>query len=138
MNNLKPNKTKSLGAKRQYIYMITIRKHQVKDFVSVSELRDTLDYLIIEQLGWSTCCISNVVYEIDPIYSQLHLHCIMHAKRNFKYSRYTRAGPFRIHFRRVYDLGGMERYLTKQIPDKYRQEQLIIENHYNYHYGFEV
>ncbi len=128
----------ALRTKREYIYMITIRKHQVKDFVDVGVLRTILDNLIINRLGWTSCHVDNVVFEVDPTYLQLHLHCILYSKRDFRYSKYTSAGfgEFRVHFRKVYDLDGAKGYLKKQSWNPWVQEQLISENYYNHNYGF--
>ncbi len=124
------------GLGRQYIYMITIRKHQVKDFVTVCELASILDNLIINDLGWASCHCDNIVYEVDRTYKQLHLHCILYSDINFRYSKYSKAGKFRIHFRRVYNFDGAVGYLKKQVFNKYEQEQLIDENYFNHNYGF--
>lgn len=127
---------RSLGAKRQYTYMVTIRKHQVLDFVTTCELQSILDRLIIKDLGWTSCYCDNIVFEVDSKYKQLHLHCIMHSSRNFKYSKYTQRLGFRIHFREVYNFDGAVGYLNKQVSNRFEQDQLISENYYLHHYGF--
>ncbi len=126
---------RSLGAKRQFTYMVTIRKYKVLDFVSKGELTDLLTSLI-NRTRFPPCCVSNVVFEIEPTYKQLHLHCILATDTNFKYSRYTKAPGFRIHFRRVYDFAGCVDYLNKQVNNPWVQEQLISENYFNHNYGF--
>ncbi len=137
MNNQNHTKTgEALGAKRQYIYMVTIRKHQVKDFVTVCELATILDDLVYNKLGRENCHCDNVVYEVEKTYKQLHLHCILHSEFNFRFGRYTKKAGFRLHFRRVYDFDGAVGYLRKQVRNKYEQEQLINENYYNHNYGF--
>lgn len=136
IRNNPPQKPKALGAKRQYIYMVTIRKHQVKDFVTVSDLTDRLTWLVTT-LGRSVeFTIDTTVFEVDPKYMQLHLHCILTATSNFKYYKLTKNKGFRIHFRKVYDLTGAKGYLMKQVRNDYVQDQLIDENYFNHHYGF--
>ncbi len=131
-----PLRAKRRSEQRQYKYMVTIRKHQVKDFVTCSQLRKILDNLLIHKLGWADTIIENVVYEIEPTYMQMHLHGILYSKRSFNYTRYTCSGDFRIHFRKVYDLEGAIEYLTKQVPNQYIQSQKRLENFYNHNYGF--
>ncbi len=128
-------RAKPLGAERQYIYMVTIRKHRVKDFVSVFDLNQILEWLR-EQLRQLMIVTTTIVYEVDPVHLQLHMHCIIYGSKNFRYSRYTKYNGFRIHFVEVYNLLGIESYLRKQVTDEYRQDQLIDENYFNHHYGF--
>ncbi len=136
MNRVNKNITeKTLGLKGRYIYLITICKYQVKDFVQKYELENVLKNLYINKLG-SEVIIDNIVYEISPTYKQLHLHCILYSKRNFRYNRFTKDGSFKVHFRRVYNLGTLKGYLLKQSCNTYSQDQTLIENYYNHHYGF--
>ncbi len=121
---------------RQLIYMVTVRRHQVKDFVTVCDLLNVLDHLIIHDLGWASCSATNIVFEIDDTYHQLHLHCIFTSDRQFQYYKYTNPGAYRIHFRKVYDVIGARAYLEKQVKNEYIQDQLVHINHYNHKYGF--
>lgn len=118
---------------RQLIYMITIRKHQVKDYVSISDLRDVVIWL---KCRLPFIKIDNVVYEIDSTYRQLHLHCILRSPLDFKYNQHTKCWGYRIHYRKVYDLSGARGYLSKQVSNIYEQQELLLDNYYSHHYGF--
>ncbi len=133
MTNHTNNSPAGLGAsRRQYIYLLTIRKHQVKDFVTVNELKSALANLV----SHIPMYVTNIVFEVEHTYMQLHLHCIITMDHYFNYTRYTKYHGFRLHFKKCYDLGGLKGYLLKQVSNKYIQEQLIVENYYSHYYGF--
>ncbi len=120
--------------KREYIYLITIRKCQTNDFVTKCQLTCLLEKLLIK-LGFRVDRITNIVYELAK-YNQLHLHCIIYCNRSFRITHYNRMGQFFIHFKPVYDLGGAKGYLTKQVSCTARQDEVIIDNWYSHNYGF--
>ncbi len=118
--------------RREYIYLLTIRKHQVKDFVTVTELKSALADLVSHVPMY----VTNIVFEVEHTYMQLHLHCIIQMDHYFNYTRYTKYHGFALHFTKCYNLGGLKGYLLKQVSNKYVQEQLICENYYSHYYGF--
>lgn len=133
MNNQK--QTKSLGAKRHYIYMVSIHKQQKKDFVSKKNL-DDIFHRLLALLEYHQPRVDSKVYEMTSKYCQLHLHCLLSTITDFRYFRYTKQCGFRVHFKKVYDLDGMRRYLGKQVTCSAKQDQILDENHYNSNYGF--
>ncbi len=138
MNNQNKNTTKkapALGAKRHYIYMVSIHKQQKKDFVSKKNLDDILNRLLVS-LVYHQPHVDNKVYEMTHKYCQLHLHCLLTTNTDFRYYRYTKQCGFRVHFKKVYDLQGIQRYLRKQITCDAQQDQILDENYYNSNYGF--
>ncbi len=128
-------KAKPLGAKRHYIYMVSIHKHQKKDFVSKNDLDNVLNKLLA-LLGYYSPQVDNKVYEMTHKYCQLHLHCLLITARDFRYYKYTKFQGYRVHFKKVYDLQGIQRYLHKQVTCDASQDQLLDENYYNNNYGF--
>ncbi len=134
MNIIQP-KPKALGAKRHYIYMVSIHKHQKKDFVSKAELDTVLTDLLLK-ISYTNPMVQNTVYEMTAKYSQLHLHTILLCTRDFRYYKYSKSNGFRVHFKKVYDLHGMRGYLSKQVTCIAKQDQILNENYYNHNYGF--
>ncbi len=125
----------ALGAKRHYIYMVSIHKHQKKDFVTKAELDTVLQDLIVK-LAYTTCGVINTVYESTHRYNQLHLHTLLICLRDFRYFKYTKSHGFMIHFRKVYNLSGIQHYLSKQVMCHPSQDQVLDENWYLNNYGF--
>ncbi len=134
INNLCKS-SEALGVQRHFIYMVSIHKHQKKDFVSKKNLDDVLNKLLA-LLGYYQPLATNIVYEMTNKYSQLHLHCILHVVRNFRYYKFTDNMGFRVHFTKVYDLIGIQSYLSKQVTCHAKQDQVLDENFYNANYGF--
>ncbi len=126
---------KPLGVKRHYIYMVSIHKQQKKDFVSKKNLDDILSRLLAS-LEYHQPQVDNKVYEMTQKYCQLHLHCLLTTNTDFRYFRYTKQCGFRVHFKKVYDLQGIQRYLNKQVTCDAIQDQILDENFYNANYGF--
>ncbi len=139
--------TKSLGAKRQYIvdvanrqsssrknklkvYFLTVRKHQVKDFVSPDDIMNVIQY--ISQTIPSFLLGPNC-YEIDRTYRQLHFHCIAMISEYFRYKAVSTYGGFRIYWKQVYNENVLTRYIHKNnICNKYVQEEIIVNNFYTH------
>ncbi len=119
---------------RELIYMVTIRKHQVKDFVSKYELTSILQRLCTN-LTWRINSVTNVVYELAK-HNQLHLHCILTCCRSFQKWRYNKIDGFFIHFKNVYNLDGAVSYLQKQVRCRASQDEVFTINFFSHHYGF--
>lgn len=120
------------GETRQYYYMVTVRKHQVKDFVTVQHLDTILD-LAIKGLN---ATVEHVVYEIETTFNQLHLHCIVKTKFRVCYRARCKLSGFRIYWKPVFSMEGCVSYIHKDVCNKYDQEQIVILNHYNNKYMF--
>ncbi len=117
----------------KFVYLITIAKHQVKDYVSEEDL---------QRVHWALKCrvtdlfIPLVAYEISPKYRQLHMHGIALTKRAVFYKENCSLKGFRIQWRRVYNLPRAIGYVFKEARNSYKQEEILIDNYYAHHYGF--
>ncbi len=124
-----------------YTYIVTIRKSQVKDYVSYDDLKKRV-------AGLCLCLPSlNVIiqgYEAHGLYRQLHVHLLVYSPKRISYRLIN--GKFKgdgyiYHFKRC-NIGDHEdiesccKYITKNDSNMYEREQTLIENYYNYHYGF--
>ncbi len=111
-------------------YFITIRKHRVKEYVDVQELMNILDYLYTKipslRLGINS-------FEVDNKYRQLHFHALVHIKgKYFDYKATTTHNGFRIYWKPVYSHYGLKRYISKDIHNKYKQEEIISNNYFTH------
>ncbi len=111
-------------------YLVTICKHQVKDYVSPNDLFNTLWYLskhgVTDFYG---------KYERHGRYKQLHYHFIT----RIQCYDLTSLSGFRIHYERFPkgDLPVMKRYIDKHYhPYHHTQEDTSFSNYYAYHNGF--
>ncbi len=113
-------------------YFLTIRKHQVKDYVCVEDLLDVLKCLgDLVQIK-----VLEITYEIDPKYQQLHSHIIIQTKRFISYRKLTSIHGFRIYWKFIKDKLTTLCYMHKDSCNEYEQQQVIISNYYRHHYGF--
>jgi len=113
-------------------YFLTIRKHQVLDYVSVEDLLDILQCLK-KDLQFIVISFS---YETDPKYDQLHAHLIIKTKRSVYYKKHSSINGFRLYFVPIYNSNKTLSYMNKDSTNKYEQEQIIITNYYRHHYAF--
>ncbi len=113
-------------------YFLTIRKHQVKDYVSEEDLVSILNTLERRL----PLIVTDVVYEIDPKYLQLHSHIILKTPYSVYYKQHSSINGFRVYWRKVEDLKPTYSYMHKDSCNKYEQEQIIISNYYRHNYGF--
>lgn len=114
-------------------YLITVRKHQVKDYVDKSMLDEAMGYLKFKH---NTLHIVDQCYEIDSKYKQLHYHAVVEIKHRIVYKDNSRYKLYRIHWVPVRDLEGALRYIKKQAYNKYKQEEILMINYYNNNYAF--
>ncbi len=134
---LNNSRSKATIDKVWYRYMITIRKHQVKDYVSKEDLDIVYNKLNTKLLNDNIKQIyKKVVYEIDPHYNQLHSHCLLYISQRPLFKRYSSFIGFRVFWRPIYDLKGAIGYLEKDAYNEFAQELILIENFYNSNYGF--
>ncbi len=126
--------------KYQY-YMVTIVANQKKDYISKYRLDEVIGYLkyTIDEMH-----VKHYVYENSGKYKQLHWHSIVLLPESFRYAQYTRWGSkehtgnsYRIRWDKVYNLLGAIDYINKDLLHQ-TQEEIIINNYYNHHYGFDL
>ncbi len=113
-------------------YFLTIRKHQVKDYVSEQDLLDILSCLKDRM----PLKVVDVTYEIDQKYAQLHSHVIARTKKSVYYKKHSSINGFRVYWRLVVDRAPTLSYMHKDSSNKYEQEQIIQTNYYRNNYGF--
>ncbi len=116
-------------------YLVTIRKHQVKDYVSLDDLQQILAALHYNDIDFFTGCA-----EAHGKYKQLHYHGLVRVSRGFHYYKYTKILDFRIHWKKLkqneYMLGDADYYIFKHNPTEEYVNQTLMCNYYRYHYGF--
>lgn len=119
------------GAKRRlyskYTYMVTIAKHQVKDYVDKSDIDlvlktlkerfNTLDYIVIG-------------YELMPKYNQLHCHAVVQLMENVYFKKNNSILGFRVQWSPCKNMNGAIQYCTKDAYNKYAQQQIHDINKY--------
>ncbi len=113
-------------------YFLTIRKHQVLDYVSVEDLLSILQCLA-NKLYFN---IIDLTYEIDHKYGQLHAHLILETNKNVYYKKHSSINGFRLYWLPAKGRKNILSYMHKDSINKYQQEQIIATNYYRHHYGF--
>lgn len=110
-------------------YFITIRKHQVKDYVDVQEIMNIIEFLMNKlpslRLGSNS-------FEVDKKHRQLHFHSIVYLNEYLRYKAVSSFGGFRIFWKPVYDTNKLLKYITKDCNNKYKQEEIIFDNFYEH------
>lgn len=114
-------------------YFLTIRKHQVKDYVSVQDLLDIIE-LLKSRLPLE---ITDIVYEIDHKYNQLHSHLIARSQKSIFYKKNSSINGFRLYWLLIdKNKKSVLSYMHKDSYNKFEQEQIILTNYYRHNYGF--
>lgn len=119
------------GAKRRlyskYTYMVTIAKHQVKDYVQPGDI-----YKVMEELKWRfpSLHFSVLGFELMPKYNQLHCHAIAELNEAVFYRKNSSIFGFRIQWSPVRELAGAIQYCMKDAYNKYAQQQILDINRY--------
>lgn len=119
--------------KNQYFYLLTIAKHQVKDYVNKSQLDKIVNSIKYKH---DSLHVINYCYEISPKYNQLHFHGIVRLNHKISYKLNCSLGGFRLQWKPIYNWVGANQYITKEASDIYKQEQILEENFYHHHYAF--
>ncbi len=124
-----------------YTYLVTIRKSQVKDYVSYNDLKSRIARLrgILPRLS-----IIIRGYEAHGLYNQLHVHFLLYHPTRINYKSINallKGDGFIYHFKQcvVSSREDMERicnYITKYDWNMYSRDMILCENYYRYHYGF--
>ncbi len=117
------------------MYMITIRKHRVKEYVSSDDLYDILRAVMMHNphLGWMTEGL-----EAHGKYLQLHMHALF-ITNTPPLDKITSLFGFRIYWSEMdkdSDTSKIFDYIHKYDIDSYHREQIETDNWYRYHDGF--
>lgn len=116
-----------------YKYLITIRKHQVKDYVDKSLIDEIKMYI---KLKHDSLKIIKECYEVDKKYKQLHYHAVVEINHKVWFKDNSKYKDFRIHWSPVGSMCGAIKYVLKEASNEYEQEQILIKNYYCHNYGF--
>ncbi len=111
-------------------FFITIRKHQVKDYVDVQNLMDILS-LLLNKLP--TLQVGSNSFEVDKKYKQLHFHAIVYTNEYFRYKTVSSIGGFRIFWRQIYNMTKLNKYILKDNDNKQYIQDIIIQDNYYQH-----
>ncbi len=119
--------------RKHFFYLLTIAKHQVKDFVDQLQLDAIVNYI---KLVHDSLHIITHSYELSNKYDQLHFHAIVRLSHRIIYKDNNSHKGFRLQWKPVYNWHGAHTYITKDATDKYKQEQILLENFYHHNYAF--
>ncbi len=121
-------------------YIVTIRKSQVKDYVSYDNLRAKVLGL---KLMLPRMYIIEIGYEAHGLYRQLHVHLLIDSlKIDYKMiNRKMKGDGYIYHFKKcniqfAEDVERICNYITKYDTDPCMRHMILIENYLNYFYGF--
>ena len=118
----------------QNTYFVTISPISKSVYTPKSRLDEAYDYLIKNL----PCIpkIKNKVYEIGSKYSDLHIHFIMLIPYAPYFKRLIRTiahdYSLQLYYSPITYNRGLESYLSKQVVNKYEQDELLA-NHYYCH-----
>lgn len=113
-------------------YLVTLARHQVKDFVDHDYLKD-----IIRNLDKQHFDIKHYALERHGKYKQLHAHMLVKVNKYFKYQSYVKAvDGFIMHFRKITkSLKNVIKYIYKHIHP-HDPNHVRLANYFNNHYLF--
>ncbi len=117
----------------KYKYLITIAKHQVKDYVGQEDL-DLVHAILKSRL--TDLYIPYWAYEVSLRYGQLHMHGVALTRRPVFYKEHNSILGFRVQWSKIYNLKRAIDYVYKDANNKDMQMQILNENYYRYNYGF--
>jgi len=78
-------------------WLVTIRKHQVKDFVHPTELDECITY--IDKCDYLV--IRDYCYEGHGLYKQYHCHALIETPKFFRFRGLTKYKGFTIHWKAI-------------------------------------
>ncbi len=116
-----------------HFYMVTIAKHQVKDYVHKSNLVKVVSHL---KLKHDSLHVIKYCYELSKCYSQLHFHGIFRLSHRITYKDNNSVLGFRVQWKPVYDWQGAIDYIDKECYNQFSLDQILSTNYYRHHYGF--
>lgn len=116
-------------------YFLTVRAHNVKQYVSEWELikvfRELERRIDIQ--------FSDTVYEMDHTYDQLHCHTIVQSNKSITYKSNSSISGFRLFWKPIKTILDRQRiisYIHKDCANEFDKEQILLTNYYRHHYGF--
>lgn len=116
-------------------YLVTLARHQVKDYVSYEHLDK-----IIKTLNKPFFNIIDYCCECHGRYKQLHAHMIVKVNKSFKYKHYVKTVTgFIMHFKQITTpLINVKQYIHKHCKGHSPEQlqQTYYTNYYRNHYGF--
>lgn len=119
----------------QLYYLVTLRRHQVKDYVDYEHLDN-----IINGLDKQFFDIKDYCLERHGKYKQLHAHLIVKVNKGFRYKRHVKAVKgYIMHFKAITtSLRNVSAYIHKHCKNHSHEqlEQTRYCNYYSHHYGF--
>ncbi len=109
-------------------YLVTIRKHQVLDYVDVTDL-DSVAFQIFEV---SNLALDTYADELDT-HNHLHRHMLCKIKKSFKYKPFTSLSGFKVQYDTVAkgDEEKVRKYIHKNWDQCHIQCALAHDNQYN-------
>lgn len=117
-------------------WLVTLRKHNVKDYVDYEYLN-----AIVQVLDKHFFDIKDYCLERHGKYKQLHAHMIVKTSTKFQYRQHVNAvNGFIMHFKPIdSNLLNASRYIHKHCNGHCDEmlEQTKYTNYYAYHHGFE-
>ncbi len=118
------------------MYLVTIRKHQVKDYVERHDLLQVMNH-ITEQLE---LVVMDTGYHIGGTYRQLHVHARVYMKYGFHPFIRSYCG-YGIHYQSIENTTETKDAVCKYIHSEdldslFKKEQLLAENYYSHNYAF--
>ncbi len=122
-----------------YYYLITIRKSNVKDYVSVDELLSVLGRF--KEL-YPNADIVDKGFEAHGAYMQLHTHFIVCTSKKLYYKLFNQYEGYTVHYTPMnvdcaqVMLRTMDYIHKYDWNNKYVLEQILDCNYYRYNYGF--
>lgn len=113
--------------------MLTIAKHQVKDYVKPEDLIEVLGKLKKElpQLKTFEYCM-----ELSPKYKQLHLHILCSNPKRIYYKDFCSRGGYRLQWSPQFDRTKVLSYIRKDARDTHHQQAILFQNLFNNEYMF--
>lgn len=108
-------------------YMLTIAKHQVKDYVTTYDINSVIKIL---KERFNTLAVQTIGYELMPKYNQLHAHLLISIKEPVYYKKNSSILGFRVQWSPSDDPKGAIKYIQKDAYNKYAQEQILDVNKY--------
>lgn len=116
-------------------WLVTIRKHRVKEYVSEDQLAEVRNYLRTK----SGLTIRDYCNEAHGTYKQLHSHLLIETPINFRFIGCTKYKDFRIHWKIIKrTLPKVADYIHKRCKN-HSEDQLEhnrLANYFRYHYAF--
>ncbi len=113
-------------------FFVTIQRAQKKEYV------DSNDLLMVKRelkSRFPSMQIYKSILELGSVYQQLHIHLLLRLSEYFLFKEHTNISGFRLFWRPIKNLPGINSYLEKDTL-QYTQQDIKNLNYYNHFYGF--